>query len=74
LDPSAADLRDAAAQTTRKRRGERRRLPRRDSAAEACSIDRLCDSVRRYNELELQDLFDRPRRTGPVIAPSGGLS
>jgi hypothetical protein len=37
-------------------------------------MDRLCDSVHRYNELELQDLFDRPRRTGPVIAPSGGLS
>jgi hypothetical protein len=44
------------------------------STAEACAMDRLCDSVHRYNELELQDLFDRPRRTGPVIAPSGGLS
>ena len=31
-------------------------------------MDRLCDWVHRYNELGLQDPFDRPRRNGPVIA------
>ena len=40
------------------------------SAAEACAMDRLCDWVHRYNELGLQDPFDRSRRNGPVIALS----
>jgi len=34
------------------------------SAAEACAIGHLCGSMHRYNVLEL---FDRPRRNGPVI-------
>ena len=33
-------------------------------------MDRLCDWVHRYNELGLQDPFDRSRRNGPVIALS----
>ena len=34
------------------------------------AADRLCDWVHRYNELGLQNPFDRPRRNGPVIALS----
>jgi hypothetical protein len=33
-------------------------------------MDRLCDWVHRYNELGLQNPFDRSRRNGPVIALS----
>lgn len=74
LDLSAADLRDAAA-GTRDAKAARRMLAiglvlegwSRESAAEACAMDRqtLCDWVHRYNELGLAGLFDRPRRNGP---------
>jgi hypothetical protein len=60
LDLSAADLRDAAART-REAKAARRMLAiglvlegwSRESAAEACAMDRqtLCDWVHRYNEL-----------------------
>jgi transposase len=74
LDLSAADLRDAAART-REAKAARRMLAiglvlegwSRESAAEACAMDRqtLCDWVHRYNELGVAGLFDRPRRNGP---------
>ena len=60
LDLSAADLRDAAART-REAKAARRMLAiglvlegwSRESAAEACAMDRqtLCDWVHRYNAL-----------------------
>ena len=60
---------------TRKRRGERWQLlwfwnAGREICGGACAMDRLCDWVHRYNELGLQDPFDRSRRNGPVIALS----
>ena len=74
LDLSAAALRDAAA-GTRDAKAARRMLAiglvlegwSRESAAEACAMDRqtLCDWVHRYNELGLAGLFDRPRCNGP---------
>ena len=74
LDLSAADLRDAAART-REAKAARRMLAiglvlegwSRESAAEACAMDRqtLCDWVHRYNALGVAGLFDRPRRNGP---------
>jgi transposase len=73
-DLSAADLREAAAQT-RDAKAARRMLAiglvledcAREAAAEACAMDRqtLCDWVHRYNALGLEGLFDRPRRNGP---------
>lgn len=74
LEVSAADLRDAAAQT-QDAKAARRMLAialvmdgwPREAAAEACAMDRqtLRDWVHRYNELGLEGLYDRPRRNGP---------
>jgi transposase len=74
LDLSAAELRDAAAQT-QDAKAARRMLAialvledwSREAAAETCAMDRqtLCDWVHRYNAVGLQGLFDRPRRNGP---------
>jgi len=52
--------------TMRRRKAARRTLTivTARSAVEACAINHLSGSVHRYNEL---DLFDRPRRNGPVI-------
>ena len=74
LDVSAADLREAAAQT-QDAKAVRRMLAialvldgwSREAAAEACAMDRqtLRDWVHRFNELGLEGLADRPRRNGP---------
>jgi transposase len=74
LDLSAADLRNAAAQT-QDAKAARRMLAialvlegcSREASAEACAMDRqtLRDWVHRYNELGLEGLFDQPRRNGP---------
>jgi len=74
LDLSAAELREAAAQTP-DAKAARRMLAiafvledwSRDAAAEACAMDRqtLRDWVHRYNALGLDGLSDQPRRNGP---------
>ena len=74
LDVSAADLREAAAQT-QDAKAARRMLAialvldgwSREAAAEACAMDRqtLRDWVHRFNESGLGGLADRPRRPGP---------
>jgi transposase len=73
-DLSSAELREAAART-QDAKASRRMLAiglvldgwSRESAAEACAMDRqtLRDWVHRYNELGLEGLSDRPRRNGP---------
>ena len=74
LDISATDLREAATRT-QDPKAARRMLAialvlegwSRETAAEACAMDRqtLRDWVHRYNELGLDGLRDRPRRSGP---------
>jgi transposase len=74
LDLSASELREAAARKQHAKTS-RRMLAialvldgwSRESAAEACAMDRqtLRDWVHRYNELGLEGLTDRPRRNGP---------
>src|SRR5205823_14958779 len=74
LDVSAAELREAAART-QDAKAARRMLAialvlegwSREAAAEACAMDRqtLRDWVHRHNELGLDGLRDRPRRSGP---------
>ena len=74
FDISAADLREAAARA-QDAKAARRMLALalvlegwwREAAAEACAMDRqtLRDWVHRYNELGLDGLHDRPRRSGP---------
>jgi len=74
VDVSAAELREAAAQTP-DAKAARRMLAialvldgwSREAAAEACAMDRqtLRDWVHRYNESGLEGLADRPRRNGP---------
>jgi len=74
LDLSAAELREAAAQTS-DAKAARRMLAiafvlegwSRDAAAEACAMDRqtLRDWVHRYNASGLEGLSDQPRRNGP---------
>jgi len=74
LDLSASELREAAARNQHAKTS-RRMLAialvldgwSRESAAEACAMDRqtLRDWVHRYNELGLEGLTDRPRRNGP---------
>ena len=73
-DLSSAELREAAART-QDAKASRRMLAialvldgwSRESAAEACAMDRqtLRDWVHRYNESGLEGLTDRPRRNGP---------
>jgi transposase len=73
-DVSAAELRGAAGRT-QDAKAARRMLAlalvldgwSRESAAEACAMDRqtLRDWVHRYNESGLEGLTDRPRRNGP---------
>jgi len=74
LDLSAAELREAAAQTS-DAKAARRMLAiafvlegwSRDAAADACAMDRqtLRDWVHRYNASGLEGLSDQPRRNGP---------
>jgi transposase len=74
LDLSATDLREAATRT-QDAKAARRMLAialvlegwSREAAAEACAMDRqtLRDWVHRYNELGVDGLRDRPRRSGP---------
>ena len=73
-DVSAAELRGAAGRT-QDAKAARRMLAialvldgwSRESAAEACAMDRqtLRDWVHRFNESGLEGLTDRPRRNGP---------
>jgi len=74
LDVSAADLREAAAQT-QDAKAARRMLAialvldgwSREAAAEACAMERqtLRDWVHRFNDAGLEGLGDRPCRPGP---------